>query len=334
MRNKFLLTISILLALSAIWPASAQDFGFDSQNFFIELRPTDAPGVNQYVTAFLSGFGFDFNRSRITWTHNGKVVSRGTGVKEYSFTTGAIGSRETLSVSAVDSDGLPHEVALSFVIAEVDMLWKANTSVPFWYKGKALASSRSNVTVSAFPNLVSGGRKISAPNLVFNWTLDEDFKQSQSGAGKNTFKFLAGLGSEITHRVELEVSNLENSIVAKKTLDITTENPSVLIYEYDALSGPKTAFAFWGGRNGSIFAGDEKSFIAEPFFFSRQNGGQEKLEYLWIVNGQGADPGEPFNILRLKTTSDALDQSTIGVLVKNASNILQEVRQSFQIDVF
>ncbi len=333
MKNKFL-SIIIFLAFLAVLPVSAQvDFGLDVNNFFIELRPTDAPGPNQNITARLSTTSFDLNGARITWTHNGRVLAQGTGVREYNFTTGPLGSRERLAVSATDTNGLRHDTELSFIVSDIAMLWQTDTSIPYWYKGKALASPKSAVTVSAFPELISGGRKIPSSGLIFRWSLDDDFKQSQSGTGKDTFRFGAGFSSGLAHSVSLEVSNIAGDITAKKSVGINIGDPKVLIYEYDPLLGTKNNSAFGGQRSGVIFAGEEKSFMAHPFFFSRQNGGTEKLEYLWGVNGRDADPGEPFNILRLKTTSDALGLSTIGVLIKNTANILQEARQSFQIDV-
>ena len=333
MTNKFLSIIVVFLAFLAFLPISAQvGFDLDANNFFIELRPTNAPVPNQNITAKLSTTSFDLNGARIIWTHNGRVSARGTGVREYGFTAGPLGSRESLAVSAIDANGLRHDTELSFVVSDVTMLWQTDTSIPYWYKGKALASPKSAITVSAFPELISGGRKIPSSGLIFRWSLDDDFKQAQSGTGKDIFRFGAGFSSGLAHSVSLEVSNIDGSVSAKKSININIENPGVLIYEYDPLLGTKNNSAFGGQRSGIIFAGEEKSFIAHPFFFSPVNGGKN-LEYGWGVNGQAAEPGEPSNILRLKTASDAGGRSTIEVLIKNLSNILQRANQSFSIDV-
>ncbi|QQG45933.1 MAG: hypothetical protein HYY55_03045 [Candidatus Niyogibacteria bacterium] len=333
MRNKFLLTTVLFLAFLTIFPAGAQiDLGTGTENFFIELIPTDAPGPNQNIIARVSAFSFELNSSQITWIHNGAVALRGTGLKEYGFTTGDVGKSEILTVVAIDVNGIRHETEFSLVIADVDILWRAATSIPFWYKGKALASPKSAITASAFPNLVSGGRKIPASGLIYRWTLDNDFKQAQSGAGRNTFTFGAGFSSDLTHIVNLEVSNLDGNITAKKSIDIGVLNPSILVYENDALSGPKNDFAFQDRRNDVIFAGEKKSFIAHPFFFSLDRG-RENLEYVWSVDGRRAGQEAPQNILNLGAAADAGGSSVVEILIKNTSNILQEARQTFTINV-
>ena len=333
MQNKFLLTTIFLLIFLAVLPASAQfDFGASADNFFIELRPTDAPGPGQTVYARLSGFSFDIDRSQISWTHNGALRARGTGLREYSFTSGSAGALERLNVSAVDANGVRHEAELSFVVSDFDILWRAGSSAPFWYKGKALASVKSAITVSAFPNLISGGRKIPSSSLIFRWSLDDDFKQDKSGAGKNTFRFTAGLSPGLTHAVNLEVSNVSSDITAKKTININIENPSVLIYEEDALLGTKTGAAFNDRTGAAMFAGSKKTFTAYPFFFSLDQS-RENFEYLWSVNGQTAEAIEPRNTLLVEASPDAGGRSSIGVLIKNLSNILQEVSQNFSINV-
>lgn len=335
LKKSFIIIIVAILAV--FWTQNVTraqfDFGVSADNFFIELIPTDSPGPNQSVSARLSGFSFDIDRSQITWTHNGSVRARGAGVKDYNFTTGAIGSRERLNVSAIDANGVRHETSLSFVVADIDLLWQAETSVPYWYKGKALVSVKSAVVVSAFPNLISGGRKISSSNLIYRWSLDDDFKQNQSGAGKNTFRFTAGFSSGLAHSVHLEVSDISESVTAKKTININVVNPSVSVYEEDALSGSKTAFAFGGRADASLFAGDKKTFNAYPFFFSLAQG-RENVEYLWSVNGEPAKTGEPKNALLIEASADASGRSSVSVLVKNIANILQEVSQNFSINVF
>src|SRR3989338_424974 len=331
MTNKFLSTTILLLVFLAL-PASAK-FDFQAQNFFIILAPSDTPAPGQYVTARLTTTSFDLNGAQITWTHNGRTVAQGGGVKEYSFTAGSLGSREKLVVLATDTNGLRYDTELSFVVTDIYMPWHADTSIPYWYKGKALASPKSAVTVSAFPEIVSGGRKIPSSGLIFRWFLDDDFKQQQSGTGKNTFRFTAGFSSGVAHTVSLEVSNIAGDITAKKSVNIDVVSPSVLIYEHDALLGTKNNLAFGGQRSGAIFAGEEKSFVAHPFFFSFSNG-SVNLDYVWIVNGQEAFGDEPKNILRLKTTADAGGFASINILVKNLSNILQDARQSFSINVF
>ena len=300
--------------------------------FFIELKPTDSPGPNENITASLSGFSFDLNRSEITWVKNGRVEAKGLGLLKYGFKTNEAGERINLQALATDSNGIRHDAGLMFTVAGVDLLWQADTYAPAWYTGKALPSPRSLVSVSAMPQLISGGRKISSRALIFRWSLDDTFKESQSGAGKDVFRFSAGSVSGIAHEVLLEVSSVDGEIKAKKKISIGVRAPETAVYEEDALVGTKTGLAFKDGNELAMLAGEEKNFRAVPFFFSLAQG-RGNFEYSWKLDGKSVSPGDQANALRLKTSPDAAGIFTIEVLIKNLNNILQEVNQNFSVNV-
>lgn len=323
--------ISVLTVLVFAFAASAQsEFAAEPKTFFIELIP-DSPGPQENVRARLSGFAFDLNRAQITWVKNGRAEARGLGLREFSFATGNAGERINLRAVALDQNGIEREAELLLTVAGVDLLWRAETSVPLWYKGKTIVSPKSFVSVSAFPQLVSGGRKIPSQSLIFRWGLDDIFQESRSGAGKNIFRFTAGPASGLAHQIDLEVSDIDGEIKAAKTILIPIENPQVLVYEEDPLIGTKTGFAF-KNNEAIIFAGEERTFRATPFFFSLTQG-RSSFEYLWRLNDRLIEAGEEPNLLRLRSSADARGRSALDAIIKNANNILQEASQSFNVNV-
>lgn len=321
----------MFLAFAIAFAASAQsEFVAEPKTFFIELIP-DSPGPQENIRARLSGFSFDLNRAQITWVKNGRVEARGLGLREFSFTTGNAGEKINLRALALDANGIEREAELLLTVAGVDLLWRAETSLPLWYKGKALASPRSLVTVSAFPQLVSGNKKIPSKSLIFRWGLDDTFKESQSGAGKNIFRFTAGPVSGIAHQIDLEVSDIDGGIKAARAILIPVQDPQTLVYEEDPLIGTKSGFVF---RNNEtiMFAGEEKTFRAVPFFFSLTKG-QSNFEYLWRIGGRTIEAESEPNLLRLRSSADARGRTALEVIIKNINNILQEASQSFNVNV-
>ncbi|MBI5786959.1 MAG: hypothetical protein HY446_00185 [Candidatus Niyogibacteria bacterium] len=331
-RSKILAGSAFLLVFAFSLTAVAQDYLPEPSAFFIELSPTDAPGPNEDITASLSGFSFDLNRAEITWLKNGRVETKGLGATRYGFRTGESGEKINLQALATDSSGIRHETGLTFTVAGVDLLWQADTYAPAWYKGKKLPSPRSNITVSAFPQLTSAGKKISSRSLIFRWSLDDSFKESQSGAGKDIFRFTAGPAAGIAHDVELEVSSVDGEIKARKKIAIGVVSPQIIAYEEDALSGPKTGLGLKDSGESFILAGEEKTFRAVPFFFSLSRG-SGNFEYLWRLDGKPVGSGGEPNTLRLKSSSDARGAFSIEILVKNLNNILQEINQNFGVNV-
>ncbi|MEK7598857.1 MAG: hypothetical protein AAB474_00160 [Patescibacteria group bacterium] len=305
------------------------------ETFFIELVP-ETPGPSQNVYARINGFSFDIDRAEVVWNHNGKVAAKGLGLREYRFQAGKLGGRENLRVEALANGGQKYSASLSFVVSDIDFLWRAATSRPDWYQGKTLPSLRSNVIVTAFPHLMSGGREIAGSELIYRWSLDGDFKQKSSGAGKQNFSFQTRPASDVEHAVELQVSNLNGNIAAQKTVIIPVKDTLVLFYEEHPLEGPRMNFALDPFSPFAILSGEAKMFKAEPFFFSLIPGQSDLklgLNYNWTVDGQPTEKTAPFNILNLSAAAGAQGLVSVDLLIKHAVNILQQARAGFQINV-
>src|SRR3989338_5325757 len=216
-KTKIIMVSALFLVFAVFLTARAQsELLPEPSAFFIELKPTDSPGPNENITASLSGFSFDLNRAEITWVKNGRVEAKGLGLIRYDFRTGEAGERISLQVIATDANGIRHDAGIAFTVAGLDLLWRADTFAPAWYFGKKLPSPRPGVTVSAPPRLISGGKKRSSRSLIFRWTLDDAFKENQSGAGKDVFRFTASPVSDIAHDVLLAASSVDGEIKDKK----------------------------------------------------------------------------------------------------------------------
>jgi len=78
---------------------------------------------------------------------------------------GSLGEKKTVTIKVVSRRGGYLEEKITFQPALVDLMWEANTYTPPFYKGKALTSSKSSITVTAIPQLKTSDKKILDPNF-------------------------------------------------------------------------------------------------------------------------------------------------------------------------
>jgi hypothetical protein len=98
----------------------------------------EKPGANQDVYAEIESYAIDLSRSQVTWLINGVIKKQGFGERTFSFKTGPLGSSMNLRVVAISPQGQSIEEEIVIQTSEVDLIWKADSYTPPFYKGKAL----------------------------------------------------------------------------------------------------------------------------------------------------------------------------------------------------
>lgn len=289
-----------------------------NEDFSVEFSPS-IPGPNTSVSASLISYSFDVNRASITWILNGQIKLRGTGQKNFSFTTGNLGSRTNISVSITSEDGIQLQKNFSFQAADVDILWEALNYTPLAYRGKALPVSGSLIKVTAVPYFPGSS------GLIYEWQIDYKNMPDISGTGKNSFVFKS---ADIynKNKIGLTVSNYDRSIVAKKSVDIEIGAPKIIFYEENPLEGTKYNKALKGNVQ---LEQDEIIVRVEPYFFSTKD--LKKLSYEWLMNEKKVIPEEFSNIFSLRK-GESSGRSLINVKINNPANILQYADSSLEIN--
>lgn len=312
---KIILLATILLSVLSFFNRT-QAVGED---FFVEFSP-ETPGPNTSVSANLVSYSFDVNRANIIWVLNGQTKLRGTGQKNFSFTTGNLGSRTDVSVSITTDAGVQLRKSFSFQAADVDILWEALNYTPPAYKGKALSVSGSLIRITAIPYFPE-----SSSRLIYEWQIDYKNFPDVSGMGKNSFVFKS---ADIynKNKIGLIVSNYDRSIVAKKSVDIEILAPKIVFYEENPLEGPKYNKALTGDVQ---LEQDEIIVRIEPYFFSIKD--LEKISYEWFMNEEKVFPEELPNIISLRK-GESSGGSLIDVKISNPANILQYADNSLEIN--
>jgi hypothetical protein len=276
----------------------------------------EVPGPQQQVSLTIQGVGSFLGSATITWSQNGKIVSSGVGNSQFTLVSGQLGTKTVVHVTikSPTQGSFTHDFVISPSL--VNLIWEADTTVPPMYRGKALYSGGADVTVVAFPEVVSGGSFISSQGLVFQWTLNNETVPTQSGMGRSTFRFQ---GDQLKNQEDVEVDIfIGNSKVAHGELFIPASDPQVVLYDRDPLRGEVFDAALPSAIH---LVGSELSVQAEPFYISRSSITNSTLQYSWTLNGSDTSgPDAQKGILTLRQTGDSSGGSaTIGVTVQNTS---------------
>lgn len=329
---RFLIKIILLAVLVAAFAffANAQ-IGPSQNSTFIELRQNfdgpqkDFPGPNESYAVRLLSAAFDPRSANITWFFNGKEVLKGAGANAYNFNTGELGSTINLRVTAL-AGAISYEASRTLTVNDVDLLWRAETSIPRWYKGKALASPGSTVIITAFPNVASGGRKLSVSNLIYRWSLDGEDQPDASGLNRKSIILRASSEVNLPQQITLKVSNADQTVGAQKTTEMALTSPEIVFYEEHALEGPVGALAL---ERIDMSPGEEKEFRSSPYFFSQG----ETLTREWRVDREKTEKGGPEELLRLKVVPEASGFITVENIIQNLKSVFQQARATLIINV-
>lgn len=278
------------------------------------------PGANQDVSVRIESFSFDLNSSEIIWALNGIIKDKGVGKKDFYFKTGEIGTASLIKILIKTKTGKNIEKSLIVRPAGVDILWQADSYAPPFYRGKALYSYQSLITVIALPDLAnSSGAKINPENLIYKWTKDGKVLGEISGYGKNKFSFQRLILSSPTE-IEVEVMSSDKNIKASGSISLEPVEPKAILYENNPLYGIIYERA---AVNEFKMNGNEITLSAVPYFFGLEelNGG--KIKYNWNMNGQNISGKENGRKITFRNADGGKGSAEISVDLQNDAKELQ-----------
>lgn len=314
--------IGLILIFSSVKAQTLVDIGTD---FIVEFSPEN-PGPNTTVSAKAISYSFDISRSSVRWILNGKSASAG---RTFSFTTGGLGSKTSLTVSIVTPDNKQISKSFYFQSSEVDLLWETATYVPAEYRGKPFPISGSQIKITAYPQ----GFKTSDSKLVYNWRRNYKNEADQSGIGKKTLifynsQFDNGGNEEGAENVEVSVSDISASITAEGRIIIPITEPKILFYEEDPLEGPRYQAEL--GNNFSLLK-PELIIRAEPYFFQKTS--LAALSYDWSINYKKIATYQKPNILNLAAPAGAKGYSSVDLMIQNPNILLEFAKKTLQVNL-
>jgi hypothetical protein len=216
----------------------------------------------------------------------------------------------------------------TFVPSAVNLVWEAKTLVPPLYRGKALYSAGSRLTVMAFPTIVANGSTISSNNLSFQWSRGGEPDTAASGLGRDTFSF-SGDQLRVSERVDVIVE-LGGVAVGQASITIPATSPQIMFYARDPLRGVLYEQAL---PTALSLGSPEITLRAEPYFFSSESVGNSLL-YTWKLNGrETTGPDVSSGVLTLRQSGAGAGEASVSAAIQNTdtNKFLQSAQAALRI---
>lgn len=284
-------------------------------------RPFETVGVS------IDTYWFDLNTAKITWLVNGKVVDTGVGKKSISLTLGDIGQGTSVVIQVEKPYGATFSNTVRIYPSSVELVWEAQTYTPPFYKGKALPTFGSNITVSALPRISTGGTFVPKENLLYTWKLNGSSAPIESGLGKYSISFPATITrKEEVVSVSASIPNTGVEALGETTIKLS--NPVIRIYEDHPLYGTLSQTAL---SQSIRLLSQEISFKAVPFFFSNKDPQFSELEFNWNMNGKNITDTTSDTIV-LRSSGEEAGRSTVSVEINNSEKTSQFGETSFTLN--
>ncbi len=317
---------TIFLATGLLWGGTVSAQAVPDPVQYIVAPET--PGPNQTVYLEAQGVGSFIGSASITWSQNGTVVKSGVGERQYSFTTGPLGSRTTIAVTINSSRG-SFSNQWVFSPSLVNLIWEADTTIPPLYRGKALYSAGSNLRVVAYPIVYSGSARIAQSALTYQWSRNGEAESLASGLGRSGFAFS---GDQLRTQEEVQVDAYYGAAkVAHGQITIPASEPMVLLYPRDPLRGELFDAAI---PSAIRLNGNELTLQAEPYYFSEEAKAGGLLNYAWTLGGEETSgPDSARGILTLRQTGTGTGQAALQVVLQNNSSaqFVQKAETALQL---
>lgn len=292
----------------------------------IELEVVPAnPAPNQNVVVRAHNVAGSLGTTSFVWRVNGRIVDQGIGIESIRTQTGNIGSATSVEVSITDESGSTVERSVVLRPASLEIVWEANTYTPPFYVGRPLPNGESAITILAVPNVVQGGSRVSASNMVYRWYVGSSQSPYRSGYGVNTVT-VTPPQFENTFFVRVVAETRDGSVRAEGTTQIVVTRPRVAIYERAPLLGIRFDQATMAE---TTLSDDEKTFVAFPLYVNNL----DIPDYTWTVGGREAtQTGRTERELTLRRENDAGGQVRVSFVLKNVAALFEEAQESFLLN--
>lgn len=285
------------------------------------------PGPRSTIVLTLQSPLYDLTQSDISWTVDGKVVSSGIGLYTLSLTTGALGRTQSVSVEVTAQNGVA-TVNATVSPTSIDILWESDSYTPPFYKGRALPSAGSAVTLVAMPHFMrQNGSSVPSENIIYTWRKDGEVIAGASGLGKASARIVGPLlyGSDL---ISVEAISQDGSLSGEAAVRIGDVEPALVLYKVHPLFGE----LFHQPLGATSFIPEvEMTFAAVPYFAAVDTPDDPKLNYEWRVNETSvpADAAHPgvLTINSAKSSGNAL----LRLALTHATNYFMSLNDAWKI---
>ena len=192
------------------------------------VNPT-SPKPDSRAVVEVRAPSLDMARAEVEWLENGKLIDGGIGKTTHPFTSGKAGSATTFTVRVKVLNRETKEKSITVKPASVDLMWEASSTVPPFYKGKALYPLFGKLSVVALPEVLDqNGQRIPDSKLYYTWQKKDEVWGDLWGLGRSAL-VLTSPELRFPFTVGVVVELADGTEVASDTITINISNPKVLI---------------------------------------------------------------------------------------------------------
>lgn len=317
------------LALTTI-TASAQISGNSSSsgavNALVLIVSPQNPKPNSYASIEVKTVLTDLTQANIGWLENGKLSESGVGKTRHTLLVGKTGSSVTVTSVVQAENSLVYEQSVVIRPESVDLIWESPSSVPPFYRGKALYTESSGIKIIAMPEIIGAdGKKIATTNLFYKWRKDTTILGSLSGYGHSSLLIQESV-LRTPFLIGVTATSKDGLYTAEGSISLDTVEPQVFVYEHSPLYGILFNHAI---QNSFSLTARELVLEAFPFFFSAST--REKLNYVWSVNGTQTE-GSPGTSLTLRSPEGEKGTASVYLSVTGNENFGEGATAGIKLD--
>jgi len=274
------------------------------------------PRPYEEVTATLNAYSYNLSGATIRWYVNGVAQVEAENAYTMTFTTGGLGETISLKTIITFPGGSTVPVTRVFSPSNVDIILEGDTSVPVFYRGRALGSTGATMRAVAVSQIKGSP---DPKNLFYTWKLGRQMLLGGTAKGANAVTFSLPLSSAL---LSVEITDASGKQLGGSSITVESTAPEIHFYEQNPLRGlMQTAL------DGTYALEKEEIIVrAEPYFVSPvRSGGEEG----WTLDGRRVAPTDSdLRLLTLRQTGGS-GSAKLQYSFANTSPFLQYAQNSF-----
>lgn len=275
------------------------------------------PEPNQIVKVSAKSFSTDLKKQQIMWLLNGVKFQEGLGLTHTEVKMGPSGSKSEIKIVVTKQDLGRIQSTVTLIPYDLSIYAEAETYVPPFYRGKALASNQTNYKFTAITDFKDvNGNKMQPRDLVYRWKINNKNDPENSGPGKNTYYYKNNLVSRPVNII-LEVTPINSNNTAKINRTFDFVEPAIVFYEDSPVFGTILDRAMLGNLN---MLSKELNIISVPYSFDKKS--IKDLKHEWSINNK-LDKSLNKNTITLRREDGKAGRVTIKNKVFNDKMLLQ-----------
>jgi len=258
-------------------------------------------------------------RSSITWFIDGTEATQFKNSSSLEIKQGEAPKQITARV--VYANGTVREGVYKANPYRIDLIAEADTTVPWFYKGRALPSSGSAIKVTA---LVFKDNGPSSNAYSYIWKVDGKVQNGGALWGNNTLTYTPNFETEVS--VSVDILDKSGAVLSSESLQIPIVEPELYFYEVNPLRGlSQKALA-----DPFIFVGEETRLRAEPYFMSKRIL-DEHVYAQWEIDGNSVPSASDDSNEIVIEKQGASGSSILSFHIRNMQQLLQGAKDTLTI---